>query len=214
MTLTVVTHTRFDRLELLEKCKASVAAALPPGANHVVIPCYDNWAQARLDAMQLDQFVAFVDDDDTVHPLALKYCLDAIQQHNAGVACTNEATVRLDGSIIHEHKRVKMYGGIPVSPRTIHHLCLIRTERVDPRALDLHDKYGMGADWFIKASAALRGGAIHVPMIGYYWTQHDDTMTTRRGTAFNEHIGAMANDIQALWPFQGGRIPTYTIPEA
>lgn len=212
--LTVVTHTQGNRPELLERCKASVAAALPPGAEHIVIPCHENWGEARLAAMRMNEFVTFVDDDDTIHPMTLKYCLDAIQTHDAGLACTNEATVDINGTIMHEHKKAKFYGAIPVSPRTVHQLCLIRTKWVDPRALDLHNKYGMGVDWFIKASAALQGNAVHVPITGYYWTQHADSMTGRRGTAFHDKIGMMAIDIQTLWPNNGGRIPVYDIPTA
>lgn len=214
MSLTVVTHTRGDRMEMLNRCKASVAAALPPGGKHVIVPCYHDWAEARLAAMKLDEFVAFVDDDDTVHPDALRHCLAAIQEHNAGVACTNEATVRLDGSIIHEHRKVKVYPAVLLSPRTLHHLCLIRTECVGEQALEIHHKYGMGVDWFIKAGAAFTGGAVHVPMTGYYWTQHPNTMTGRRGTAFHSLIGKMAIDIQETWTPRYGLIPVYEIPTA
>lgn len=205
--LTVVTHTRFNRPDLLTRCQASVEAALPQGAVHEIIECQSDWAQARYDGTQLSEFVAFVDDDDTIDSRSLKLCLEAIQKTGAGLAFTDELSVDLSGKELQEHRGQRWYGAIGIHPRTVHHLCVLRRSSVDVKALALHEKFGMGADWFLKASAALTGGAIHVPIDGYFWTQHDGTMTKADNAVFNTRVREMGRAIRSTWPRADGRIP-------
>jgi hypothetical protein len=174
-----------------------------------VIPCHENWAQARVHATQLSEFVAFVDDDDIIAPAALSICLKALHQTGAGLAFTNEVSIDLSGKELYATRGTRRYGGIGIHPRTAHHLCVLRREFVDPRALELHNKFGMGVDWFIKASAALQGGAIHVPIDGYFWTQHDDTMTRAAAPIFGTLIREMGHSIRATWRRADGEIPKF-----
>jgi hypothetical protein len=207
--LTVVTHTRFTRPDLLERCTASVAAALPDGAQHLIIPCHTNFAKARFEATRLSRYVAFVDDDDYINPTALKLCLTAIKETGAGVAFTDEVSVDLDGTRQFVRNGGRSYQDVSKHPRTIHHLTVIDCNYVSPKALELNSVFDAGVCWFIKASAALTGNAIHVPIEGYYWTQHAGMLSHEEGPKYNRHIKQMGAALEKAFPHIGGRIPTW-----
>jgi len=210
--LTVVTHTRNDRPELLKRSAASVELALGPEIKHRIIECTDDWGKARLDATQLDEYVAFVDDDDTVEPGALELCLSVAKQTQAGIVVTDETLVDIEGKVIRRLPSFKSYSGLCVHPRSAHHLCLIRRDAVDPRALDLHRRYGnLGADWAIKTSAALSKGGIYVPIFGYNWTQHADTMNTREKNSFSRIMYQLGMEMRQLWKPQPGELPRWKL---
>lgn len=210
MGLSVVTHTRYNRTALLERCVESVSSGLPIGAVHRVVPCFGDWGKARLDAVRSDEFVAFVDDDDAIDSTALQHCLDVMMNTDAGLVCTNEV-------VLDEHLNVKyptgsgrkMYAGQAGNPRTLHHLCMIRSSAVDPVVLEMHRKYDAGVDWFIKTCAAFTHKAIHVPIEGYFWTNHPGCMTHAAHEQFKRDQLAMSADIQAAWRTPEGPIPQY-----
>lgn len=207
MSLTVVTHTQHSRPDYLKQCIESVERALPSGAKHKIVYCpnYQTWGRARLDAVLSDEFVAFV-DDDLVAPQAIKACLEALEATGAGIACTNEVLIDQHGAVMLRVDARKNYMGVSSHPRTLHHLCLFRSSAVDPRALDFHYQYGHGIDWLMKASAALQHGAIHVPIDGYYWRQHDGTMTKRKNSP---DLPPVTQLIRGTWPNRAGLIDTY-----
>lgn len=208
--LTVVTHTRRDRPELLLRCMASVADALPTDAEHRVIECYADFAKARYDATKLfSEFVAFVDDDDYISKESLELCVQAIQHTGAGCAFTNEVVVDVTGNELLANRSRRMYGGVSMHPRTIHHVAVIRTALVDERVLALNSKFDMGICWFIKASAALRGGAVQVPIDGAYWTKHTGQLTTNASGRYDNNIREMGRSIREAWPRSDGIIPLY-----
>lgn len=210
--ITIVTHTRFKRLELLERCKKSVADALIPGATHVIIECQTDFAKARYAATQLDEFVAFVDDDDTISTDAIKLCYDAITFSGAGAATTNEAAVDINGKIIGVNSIRKSYGAVSINPRTIHHFTLLRASSVDRRALDIDAKHNAGVCWSLKASAALSAqGAIHVPIVGANWTVHNNSQHFLDNSNFSGKIRDIGRDIRAMWPHENGPIPMYDL---
>jgi hypothetical protein len=198
--LTVVTLTRNERPNLLARCKESVKAAMPAGGKHCVIECLSDFANTRFMASQIDEFVAFVDDDDTIHPDSLKLCLLALKSTGFGLAVTNEIMVNLEGKLIQHLRGEKSYGGISKHPRTIHHLCVFRSNAVDHKALELNTQFGIGIDWFIKASAALKYGAVHVQIDGYSWTQHEHTMTRKDNPIYNDRFIEMGEAIRNTWP--------------
>lgn len=211
--LTVVTLTRNERPELLARCKESVRAAMPPGGTHCVIECLDDFANARFAASQLDEFVAFVDDDDTIHPESLRLCLSALRSTGVGLAVTNEIMVDIQGKMIQHFRGEKRYGAISVHPRTVHHLCMFRSGAVDRKALDLDSQFGIGIDWFIKASAALQYGAVHVPIDGYSWTQHEHTMTHMDNPIYNANIRQMGRAIRNTWPREDKPLPIFSVTD-
>jgi hypothetical protein len=207
--LTVITHTRFKNPLLLERCKLSVAAALPEGAQHLIIPCFENFAQARFDASQLSEYVAFVDDDDFVAPDAIRQCLTALKATGASIAFTNEATVNIHGDVLYTNQASRAYQHVSEHPRAIHHLSVMNSTFISPKTLEINDQFGAGICWFIKASAALTGSAIHVPMQGYYWTRHADVMLQAESYKYNHHIKEMGVELRKAFPHPGGRIPTW-----
>jgi len=216
--LTVVTHTMTSWGRDISKCVESVRAALPPGANHMVIDL-DTYAgdfnHARYDALSLNEYVAFVDDDDYISPESLTLCLEAITNAHAGIAFTDEVVVLADGRN-HVNSGTINYNKISISPHSIHHLSLIRSSAVSKDALDIAVEFGSGIEWLIKSSAAMNGGAIHVPIAGYYWIQHDGQYhrTPAVQQQYKDNIRRIGNKIRE-WQSdknRNGIIPTYTRP--
>jgi glycosyltransferase involved in cell wall biosynthesis len=199
--LTVITHTKFERPELLERCKASVAAALPEGAQHLVIECPDRttWNRRRVsDAIDHD-IVAFVDDDDYVHPDAFKLCLRAMEESGLGAACTDEVIVYLDNTRQYKSTGQKTYLDSTVHPRVVHHVCTMRGNLIDSRSVEFNDRFGVGIDWFIRESVILQYGCIYVPMYGYYWTQHPGQHTIHSRQLYQNSMRSMQQLIRETW---------------
>lgn len=213
--LTVVTHTRHERPDLLERCKTSVLAGLPSGADHRIIPCYSNFEQARYDAALLNEFVAFVDDDDYIDPRALQLCLDALNETGAGLAVTNEVIVNIEGRELFPNRAAKTYAGIGIHPRTAHHLSVMRRSCIDEGVLELSSKFNLGTDWLLRANAALVGGAIHVPIDGYFWTRHEHQHTAHHvehNQQYSKKMSAMGDAIRKMWRRPDGPVPIYKLP--
>lgn len=174
MSLTVVTHTRGDRPEWLRRCCASVEQQLPAGAQHRVILCEaQDLADARWAALELDEFVAFVDDDDWVVNDSLSLCHQALLTTGAGLAFTGEQRVDVKGNPLHEvvHPSLRL-SMLALHPRVAHHLAMIRTSSIDPVVRTWAEECGGGVEWMIRTSAAFATGAQYVPVTGYCWTQH------------------------------------------
>lgn len=215
--LTVITHTKNERPELLERCKTSVQAALPPGGQHLIIECPDRptWNKRRvLDAKQ-HELVAFVDDDDYIHPDSLKLCLAAIQQTGLGAACTDEVEVDGDGRFIRRINSRKTYVDSTVHPRIIHHICVMRGDFVDERSIEFNDRFGVGIDWFIREGVILRHGCVHVPIDGYFWTQHPGQHTVHSRDLYSRSMREMQQLIRNTWygPFTGP-LPVFDVTTA
>ncbi|MBT9097479.1 glycosyltransferase family 2 protein [Methylovulum psychrotolerans] len=213
LSLAVVTHTCRAWGRDIRPCLESVKAALPDKAQHVVIALgedNDAFIKARYEALALAEVVAFVDDDDTVEPDALRLGLAALAQSGAGVAFTNEVKTFADGSEIRHHKAGCTYEMATDSQGIIHHLALIRTAAVSGLSFGLASRYGVDSEWVMKTEAALLHGAVHVPMFGYRWTQHahqhhclSDQVEKR--THSREKISAAMR----LWGGNRGVIPVY-----
>lgn len=222
--LTVVTHTRLHNPypELLERCKQSVAAALPPNSQHLVLvnnpielhgdgaDFSEFFAHLRWSALQYSKYIAFVDDDDYIHRDSLRLCMDAISQTGAAAAVTNEVVVDVSGKHLSANRYPRYYCGVGMHPRTIHHLTVFNREFVQPAALELALQFGVGIDWTMKASVCLTGGAVHVPIDGYYWTQHKhrSTATSTAQDSYADKILPLGNAIKNAFPARFGQIPT------
>ena len=171
MNLSVITHTWTAQNRDITRSVESVRKALPKGAIHKIIPC-DDVIQGRWDALQENEYIAFVDDDDYISEESLTLCMQALEASNAGLAFTDEVLVNTDGSIKSKNNGIRHYGYMTLTPMPVHHLCVIRTECVHPEVKVLADKYGMCVEWLMKAYAGLKYGAVHVPVDGYYWVQN------------------------------------------
>lgn len=209
--LAVITFTRQTRPELLERCKSSVAQALPPGAKHVIIECFKDFEQTRYEAALSEEFVAFVDDDDTIDHRSLKHSMHALHATGAGISGTDELMVDLEGRTLSEFKNAKYYTAIANHPRVMHHLCIFRSAAVPSAALELNERFGFGIDWFLKAGIARTSGAVHIPINGYSWTQHENTLTSQHNELYNTHIHDMAAAITEMWPRADARVPVYRV---
>lgn len=209
--LTVSTLTNFSRTDMLDRMQQSVALALPGGAKHLITHCAGNYAETRMAAMLDSEYVAIVDDDDTISADSLQLCMQALDKSGAGVAFTDEVVVDVNGVKLGVTNSKRTYFGATLHPRAIHHLCVIKREAVNKYALELHNKFGIGIDWFIKAGAALTHGAIHVPIEGYFWTQHPNQMYSTEKELFRNNIVEMGKSIRKAWPRKDELIPTYNI---
>lgn len=212
--LTVITHTKFERPKLLERCKRSVAAALPDGARHLIIECKDKdeWVQRRVQDAREHDIIAFVDDDDYIAPNSLKLCLAAMEQSGLAAACTDEVEVDLNENVLQRVRTKKTYMDSTIHPRIIHHLCLMRGKLVDEKAIELHRHFGVGIDWFIRESVVLQYGCIHVPIDGHFWTQHPGQDTIHSRTRYSQEMRGMQAAIRETWPSKfRGRLPVFDV---
>ncbi len=183
--LTVVTHTRGDRPELLRQCCASVEAQLPAGAQHKVIKLDTEgdisvFMKARLSAMSLGDIVAFVDDDDYLIEDSLTLAYRAITETNAGLSFTGERLVDALGAPLYDSdiRGPKFASMIACHPAIAHHLCLIRTSCVSLDCWTRFNDYGPALEWMLRGSAALSSsGAVFVPKVGYCWRQHSESLS-------------------------------------
>lgn len=173
MSLAVVTFTRYQRPQLLDRCCASVRKDLPVGATHHVVhvPGPSEFADARIRALDLAPVVAFVDDDDQVVNSGLSLAWAAFKSADPGVVFTDEALVDEDNIQIGLREGVRTYEELVDSPWRVHHLSLISVKHVSSMVTRARN-YGGSVDRWIRALAIASGGALHVPVIGYLWTQH------------------------------------------
>lgn len=180
MSLAVVTFTRGDRKDLLEECKQSVQACIPSdGTHHVIhVPNPESWNRARMKAIDLAEFVCFVDDDDLVVNNSLTLCYNVIKNSSVGLVFTDEALTNERGGILKVREGPRFYEDVTKQPERIHHLSILRNCDVSfPIGPVSHGNL----DWFLRTSAIRTSGAIHVPMIGYHWRQHPNQMSSVRG---------------------------------
>ncbi len=213
--ITVVTHTNNKRPHLLERAVASIEASLVPGVTHKIVECYQDWPRARFESLQLDNYIVFVDDDDTIHPKAFELCSQCLRDYpDVGLLVTNEVEVDLDGIPLKHVSGKRTYSGISHHPRVAHQMCIINSQYVASEVLDLHNLFDVGIDWSIKASAALRGGAVHVPYYAYRWTQHPNTMFSTEKAKFAKAIPILGHEFRSRWGLpRENAIPVWSPPD-
>ena len=179
MKLAVVTLTRGDHHQWFDAMAESVATALPEGAEHIILQCtaHEHIEPMRWGCFELAEYVAFVDDDDLVLNNSLRLCLNALELNpDVAVAFTDERYIDAEGNTInspHDPDRRLQYEHMYMSPQTVHHLVMIRSSAVDREGQRLNEILGIGGEWLMKVGAAIKGGAIHVPIEGYAWRRHD-----------------------------------------
>lgn len=213
--LTIVTHYNPNSGRDMTKCVESVKAALPPKrARHVLIPCesQEELVHARWKARELDEYIAFVDDDDYISQDVLIKCFGAIRVTGAGAAFCDEVLCKEDGEFIRNNNKIKTYEQISLFPLTMHNLCMMKTELLTDDVYENALKYDTTIEWFMKAKAGLTGGVIHVPIDGYFWVHHGEQrhkITTRQ-----EQFRKALPDVQKIlksWAKYSGPIPQYKV---
>lgn len=172
--LTVVTHTDSTNGRDIGRCISTVKDALPPGAEHLIIDTctsYSEFVKMRRAAMELNDIVVFVDDDDYITKDSLKNCVDALSATNVGLAFTKEAVVC--GDVIKVGRAPEYISSISESPIVLHHMTAYRTKYITQRSKNLPDEYWEASpEWILKMDIASTAGAVHIPEVGYYWVQH------------------------------------------
>lgn len=205
----IVTHTRGNARWIAE-CEVSVRAALIPEARHEIRVMRDDYTSERWRALQDFEFCGFVDDDDTVHADAVRLCHRALIESGAGVAFTAQAEISELGVHIRNTPPAQRYFDVAMTPQAIHHFALIRRDAVGIEAFNTGRELGIGIDWLMKANAALRHGAIFVPMVGYSWRKHEGQDYKQRAADF-EKASAALRSTTASWLRSNARIPQYTL---
>ena len=214
--LTVVTLTNNERPVMLERCKMSVDVALPVNANHIIVECrsLDEYAQLRYESLSLNEYVAFVDDDDTISDNILNHSISALLSTDSGICFTDEIVVNEHNDILPSVQRSLMtYSGIFAHPIISHGLTIYKKGVVDSSVLDIHNKYGAGIDWLMKISAVSNTTAVYIPMVGYYWTNNSSykSMHTQSNAAtnFSRYFRKIQNAAINTWNVKRGQIPIW-----
>ncbi len=212
--LAVVTHTRHIRPQWLAECVESVRRTLPEYARHHVLDGRVEFIAARWDALQMAEFVAFVDDDDRLtETSALDMCMRALQATGAGMAFTLEEQIDETGRVVAPappHAPRLDLRDIGKGPRVAHHLCVIRREALSDKVIEAARRFGTGIEWFAKAHAAAVGGAVQVPVVGYQWRQHPRSLSKQPYEAHKiaAHLPEMRQVIQS-WFTRSGAVPQH-----
>lgn len=154
-------------------------------------------------------YFCFVDDDDIVEENSFINCVQALEMTNAQLAFTNERKVDNYGNVKYSSAiRSIDYEEITFHPRSIHHLTVMKKSVIGNDAYSLSLKYGQGYEWFLKAELGLKGGAIHIPYVGYSWRQHNNNFSHRKEweRPFIENMVEMTKDLKK-WQSYHGKIP-------
>ncbi len=180
-TLAIVTFTDGTRPTQLAQCTASIEVDLPSGATHHVIPVQGlaYYAQQRVEAMALADYVCFVDDDDIIVNKSLSTTFAAIQSGNYAYAFTDEALTDTTGKVLHVRSGRRTYEQLTKMPWMFHHLSMYKTSIFSGKDLSyLNGRIG-GVNFRFSQIAANEGNAIHVPFVGYNWTQSPTSLSRR-----------------------------------
>lgn len=200
--ITLLTLTRGNQ-PLMSECFRSVDnQTLAPSAQLVTMSTGD-YARDRVDSIlrATTEYVAFLDDDDTLEPSAIEHCMAAIAANPmAGMIATDENVMTFDGSEKRRAIITKSYLNVTFTPRSMHALCVMKKSAIDLEgAMAIHAKFGMGIDWCLKASAALRAGAVHIPVGLYNWRQTPDGMTGAGKEQYSMNMPYLGAEIRSAW---------------
>ena len=217
MPITIVTHTNPAAGRDITRSVESVEAAIEgvSGVTHKIIE-HDgdpiSFLKARWDATKLDDYVIFVDDDDYIPKNAIKLCKLALDDNpDVGLIYTREMKVMPDGRVVGSGIIALPYHTAILTSNMVHHLSVMNTKYITNESLDLVLKYDYGCEWAMRSEAISKGGALHIPMVGYYWVQHDNQHhKTYTGNLAEANRKAMVKEMQAMWPMKyTGMIPEW-----
>lgn len=209
--LTIATVTNFQRPKALQLTIKSVEAALVPGVTHKIFDGSNDFMRAHYNARMCDDYVAIVDDDDTISPDAIVILLAAIAAFPGyGAYCSDEKRVDTAGVVLLDTaKIIRTYSAVLSSPRNIHHLCATNRRYVDSRALDIHDEFGFGGCWVLKAGAAVTGGMIHIPHQLYNWTDTPNSLSKMDADKYESRLPQVTKRLKQIWGSRTDSIPKF-----
>jgi hypothetical protein len=147
----------------------------------------------KWEALQIAEYVAFVDDDDLVEPWALDSCVKALDESGAGLAFTYEKRIDESGSTLSQDNRPLQLHDIFCHPRAAHHLSVLRRSSLEVKAIEAAENFGCGIDWFAKACATANLGAVQILKVGYQWRIHSGSysQSTSEESSFKNNISKM-----------------------
>ena len=98
------------------------------------------------------------------------------------------------------------------TPQELHHLTVLDRDCVDIRWLKEHImSVGSLFDWLIRISTAYIGGAGHVLMLGYMWTQHANGMSSINSRRFSTEWASLKRIVDHRYGTRTGEIPQYPV---
>lgn len=183
---------------------------MPPDGVHVVRQMRYSYAIERFDALRSYPYVGFVDDDDLVHRDAINACVEALETTGAGIAFTSQEVIDIEGLPIEITPPAQRYFEVAMHPQPLHHFALLRRSAVDDSVLASAIEFGIGIDWLMKAYAALKYGAVHVPMVGYQWRIHGDNDCKETDAVFRAALPKIRK-LTVSWMRGNLCIPTHTL---
>lgn len=209
--LTIATVTNFQRPEALQRTIKSVEVALVPGVTHKIFDGSKDFINAHFSARKCDEYVAIVDDDDTIMPNAISIILAAISAlPGYGVYCSDEMRVDVAGcSLIDNAKILRTYAGVMSSPRNVHHLCVTNSRYIDTAAFDIHDEFGFGGCWILKVGAAITGGMVHIPQKLYNWTDTPNSLSKIDADKYHSKLPLVTKRLKQVWGTRTDSIPKF-----
>ena len=206
MGLTVVTHIRPGApSKWFDASKESVQRQLPTGARHVIIEA-DDLNAARFAALELDDIICFLDDDDLVINNGLNLCYDAMSDYD--LVFTDEELVDEGGAVIHSAQRSNLSTLDLVSNvRTAHHLSMFRTALAKD-CYHIFEKHQACSDWIIKARVGTAGRPGHLPIVGAQWRQHatSHSKNTQHQEKYSSEVSGLTKDMKR-WVAKSSLIP-------
>lgn len=189
----------------MKECFCSIAEATD--ARHLVWHCEpEQYVERRMRGSEAADFVAFVDDDDLLHPGALEACIDALEATGAGIAFTHEQRIDERGAPMGVNLGATNLMDIAMHPTMLHHLAVMRGGLVADHVADTATRIGSGIDWLMKAWIAKEYGVVKVPMIGYSWRQRSDSMSRREAGPYAQAMSQLRETILIDWGYRHGPV--------
>lgn len=176
--LTLVTHTKTVWARDITRCVKSVEKAIDglTEVKHLVIPDrrtstgFESFARLRYTAKDLDQYIAFIDDDDYISEDSIKTLLKYLKQRpELGIVYSSEITLT-DETFSNNASEIAHYTYESIIEKQPTNLCIINTKYITDRSLELSIKHKLRIENVMKLEAALEGGALYVQVNGYFHT--------------------------------------------
>jgi hypothetical protein len=173
-------------------CNSVGRQKMPPGyqlAHTIVYGATEGEATQRcLEHVHWGDCFGFVDDDDMLTlDNTVARCIRALEATTAAVAFTHEEHVDERRGFLTRHEGPSQLIECVYNRGAIHHFALIRADALLDDDAMFAKSLPWGADWFLKAAAALRGGAVKLPFVGYEWTSHAGNYS--RSPAYADAVG-------------------------